>query len=97
LELQLEELETAATEDEIAAEQAASFAGGIIPARSRARAFAQVISGASAARAGYFAGSDACLCCRAAGRLRKLDEDVTETLESIPRQSERWRMGVRLE
>jgi Transposase C of IS166 homeodomain len=58
LELQLEELETAATEDEIAAEQAASSAGGTIPAVHAQEAFAQVISGASTARAGYCAGSD---------------------------------------
>lgn len=84
LELQLEELETAATEDALAAEQAAEKA-------SKVRAFTRrhpvrkpfpdhlprerVVVEAPAA----------CTCC-GSDRIVKMGEDVTETLEVIPRQ-----------
>ncbi len=84
LELQLEELETAATEDGLAAEQAAEKA-------SKVRAFTRrhpvrkpfpdhlprerVVVEAPAA----------CTCC-GSDRIVKMGEDITETLEVIPRQ-----------
>jgi transposase len=83
MELHLEELEAAATEDEVAAEQAA--------ATTQVRAFAR----RKPARAPFPAhlprervivpGPTTCACCGST-RLAKLGEDVTETLEVVPRQ-----------
>ena len=50
-------------------------------AQTRAPAFA----GASAARTGRLSGADLCSCC-GGKNLRKIGEDVTETLEVVPRQ-----------
>jgi len=83
MELGLEELESAATEDEIAAEQAAARTtnvAGFARKRPSRQPFPEhlprerVVEPAPAT----------CLCCGGA-RLRKLGEDVTETLEVIPR------------
>src|SRR6202795_3220638 len=79
IELQFEELESSATEDEIAAEMAvaktttgAAFTRKPLPDHlPRERVIVP--------------GPTTCLCC-GSGRLRKLGETVTETLESIPRQ-----------
>ena len=85
MELQLAEAEAAATEDELAAERAVATTkrGGLHTQapRSNATPF-QTTCPASAwsSRA-----PTACTCCGGA-RLRKLGEDVTRTLESIPRQ-----------
>ena len=84
MELQLEELESAATEDEIAAERAAGQDDECRGLHAQAPG-AQALPRASAARAGGRAGADRLPCCGGA-RLRKLGEDVTETLEVIPRQ-----------
>ena len=82
LELQLEELEASATEDELAAEREVPRhdRGGVHAASGRPEA----IPRASAARAGDRARVRACPCC-GGSRLSKLGEDVTETLEVIPR------------
>lgn len=87
LELQLEELETAATEDELAAEQAAASAGDTIPVRpfTRKKPSRKPFPAHLPRERVIVPGPTACLCC-GGGRLRKLGEDVTETLESIPRQ-----------
>jgi transposase len=83
MELQLEELEAAATEDEVAAEKAAATA--------QVRAFTR----RKPSRAPFPAhlprervivpGPATCACCGST-RLAKLGEDVTETLEVVPRQ-----------
>lgn len=84
MELGLEELEAAATEDEIAAEQAiakTTHVAAFVRKRPARQPFPdhlpreQVVEPAPAS----------CLCCGGT-RLRKLGEDVTETLEVIPRQ-----------
>ena len=87
LELQLEELETAATEDELAAEQAAASAGDTMPVRpfTRKKPSRKPFPAHLPRERVIVPGPTACLCC-GGGRLRKLGEDVTETLESIPRQ-----------
>src|SRR6201993_2788486 len=84
MELELEELEAAATEDEVAAEKAAA-------ATTQVRAFTR----RKPARAPFPAhlprervivpGPTACACC-GSKRLAKLGEDITETLEVVPRQ-----------
>jgi transposase len=83
MELQLEELEAAATEDEVAAEKAA--------ATTQVRAFTR----RKPARKPFPAhlprervvvpGPTTCSCC-GSSRLAKLGEDVTERLEVVPRQ-----------
>jgi transposase len=83
MELELEEMEAAASEDELAAEKAA--------AATRVRAFSR----RKPARKPFPAhlprervivpGPTTCACC-GSGRLAKLGEDVTERLETVPRQ-----------
>ena len=84
LELTFEELASTATEDEIAAEKAAAHATEVAPyvrKRPARQPFPEhlprehVLEPAPAA----------CQCCGGA-RLRKLGEDITETLEVVPRQ-----------
>ena len=85
MELQLEELEATATEDELAAEKAAARTATvtIVPAQA---AVAQAVPRAPAARARRRSPRpSSCPCCGSA-KLSKLGEDVTETLEVIPRQ-----------
>ncbi len=84
MELELEELEASASEDDMAAQAAAAQASRTIPPRKRPsrRAFPEH----AAARARRGPGTGACPCCGSA-RLSKLGEDVTETLEVVPR---RW-------
>src|ERR1700757_1289580 len=87
MELQLEELEATVAEDEFAAEKAAASAGETIAVAAFARH--------KPARKSFPAhlprerivllGPDACACC-GSKRLGKLGEDVTETLEVVPRQ-----------
>ncbi len=87
IELQLEELESSATEDEIAAEMAVAKTTTVAaftrkrPARKR---FPEHLPRERV----IVPGPTACLCC-GGERLRKLGEDVTETLESIPGQ---WKL-----
>jgi transposase len=85
LELQLEELETAAAQDEAAAE---------MPEAGRDETVVRTFTRRKPVRAPLPAhlprervvvpGQTACPCC--GGRLAKLGEDVTETLEVVPRQ-----------
>jgi transposase len=86
LELQLEELEAAATEDELAAEIAAKAAAGSSAVKSferRKPVRAPLPEHLPRERVVLPA---PCSCPDCGGRLAKLGEDVTETLEVIPRQ-----------
>lgn len=84
LELQLEDLEAAATEDELAAERAAAqttAVAGFTRRRPSRQAFPAHLPRERVVVPGP-------ACCAGCGgtRLAKLGEDVTETLEVIPRQ-----------
>jgi transposase len=84
LELQLEELEASATEDELAAERAAARTTKVA-AFTRQRPVRKPFPGHLPRERVVVPGPAACPCCGGA-RLSKLGEDVTETLEVIPRQ-----------
>jgi transposase len=83
MELGLEELEAAATEDEIAAEQAAARTTNVA-AHARKRPSRQPFPAHLPRERVVEPAPATCQCCGGA-RLRKLGEDVTETLEVIPR------------
>ena len=87
MELGLEELESAATEDEIAAEQAAARTTNVA-AFTRKRPARQPFPEHLPRERVVVPAPTNCLCC-GGGRLRKLGEDVTDTLEVIPR---RWKV-----
>src|SRR3981081_1858190 len=87
IELQFEELESSATEDEIAAEMAIAKTT-TVAAFTRKRPARKPFPAHLPRRRGIGPGPTTCLCC-GSGRLRKLGESVTETLESIPR---RWKV-----
>src|ERR1700738_826142 len=84
MELAFEELESSASEDEIAAERATAKTTNVVaftrkrPAR---RPFPEHLPRERVVERG----PTPCLCCGST-RLRKLGEDITETLEVIPRQ-----------
>jgi len=87
MELQLEELEAAATEDEVAAEKAAAktqTAQGFQRKRPSRKPFPDHLPRERV----VIAAPESCPCC-GSKRLSKLGEDVTETLEVIPR---RWKV-----
>src|ERR1700674_3610657 len=84
IELAFEELESSATEDEIAAESAVAKTTNVA-AFTRKRPARQPFPEHLPRERVIVPGPTACLCCGGA-RLRKLGEDVTETLEVIPRQ-----------
>src|SRR5271169_4357610 len=84
IELQFEELESSATEDEIAAEMAVAKTTAVA-AFTRKRPARKPFPEHLPRERVIVPGPTACLCC-GGGRLRKMGEDVTETLESIPRQ-----------
>jgi len=84
MELAFEELESSATEDEIAAESAVAKTTNVA-AFTRKRPARQPFPEHLPRERVIVPGPTACLCC-GGGRLRKLGEDVTETLEVIPRQ-----------
>lgn len=84
MELELEELEATATEDEIAAEQAAAKATKVA-AFTRKRPSRQPFPEHLPRERIVVPGPTACDCCGGT-RLRKLGETITETLEVIPRQ-----------
>jgi transposase len=84
LELQLEELEASATEDELAAERAAAKTT-TVAAFTRKRPSRKPFPEHLPRERVIEPAPTACLCC-GSERLRKLGEDVTETLEVIPRQ-----------
>jgi transposase len=84
MELQLAELEASATADEIAAEQAVAKTTTVGPF-SRARPTRKPFPEHLPRERVIVPGPQSCTCC-GGERLSKLGEDVTETLESIPRQ-----------
>ena len=84
MELALEELEAAATEDEVAAEQAAA-ATTQVRAFTRRKPARQPFPAHLPRERIIVPGPTACACC-GSNRLAKLGEDITETLEVIPRQ-----------
>ena len=87
MELRLEELEAAATEDELAAEKAAArtqTARFFQRARPSRKPFPEHLPRERV----VIAAPEACPCCGSA-KLSKLGEDITETLEVIPR---RWKV-----
>jgi transposase len=84
LELQLEELEASATEDEIAAESAVAKTMHVA-AFTRKRPARKPFPDHLPRERVVEPGPTFCLCC-GSERLRKLGEDITETLEVIPRQ-----------
>jgi transposase len=85
LELQLEELEASATEDEIAAESAVAAKTTHVAAFTRKRPARKPFPDHLPRERVVEPGPTFCLCC-GSERLRKLGEDITETLEVIPRQ-----------
>ena len=84
MELQLEELEAAATEDELAAEQAAAKTT-TVAAQARKRPARKPFPAHLPRERVVEPGPTTCPCC-GGKRLSKVGEDVTETLEVIPRQ-----------
>jgi len=84
MELELEELEAAATEDEIAAERAAARTTNVAPF-TRKRPSRQPFPAHLPRERVVIPAPTTCDCCGGT-RLRKLAETVTETLEVIPRQ-----------
>jgi transposase len=86
MELQLEELEAAATEDELAAEKAAASSDtASVRAFGRRRPARKAFPAHLPRERVIVPGPTACACC-GSQRLAKLGEDVTETLEVVPRQ-----------
>jgi transposase len=83
-ELAFEELESSASEDEIAAEHAVAKTTNVV-AFTRKRPARQPFPEHLPRERVVEPGPTACQCCGSA-RLRKLGEDITETLEVIPRQ-----------
>ena len=88
MELQLEDAEAALSEDELAAEAAAAKAGTVAPSERRRRGGRKPFPEHLPRERIVVPGPIACACC-GSDRLRKLGEDVTETLEVIPR---RWKV-----
>ena len=84
MELAFEELASSATEDEIAAERAVAKTT-TVAAFTRKRPARQPFPAHLPRERVVEPAPTACLCCGSA-RLRKLGEDITETLEVIPRQ-----------
>jgi transposase len=86
MELHLEELETAATEDELAAERAAGEVKAMnVPGFTRNRPVRKPFPEHLPRERVVLPGPTACDCCGSA-RLAKLGETVTETMEAIPRK-----------
>jgi transposase len=87
MELQLEELEAAATEDELAAEKAA-VRTQTVQSFQRKRPARKPFPAHVPRERVVIAAPESCPCC-GSKKLSKLGEDVTETLEVIPR---RWKV-----
>jgi transposase len=87
MELAFEELESSASEDEIAAARAVAKTTNIV-AFTRKRPARQPFPEHLPRKRVVEPGPTTCQCCGSA-RLRKLGEDITETLEVIPR---RWKV-----
>jgi transposase len=83
MELQLEDLEAAATADELAAENAASQAQ-TVKSFQRKRPSRKLFPDHLPRERVVIAAPESCPCC-GSDRLSKLGEDITETLEVIPR------------
>jgi transposase len=83
MELQLEELEATATEDELAAEQAAR--SQTVQSFQRKRPSRKPFHEHLPRERVVIAAPASCPCC-GSDRLSKLGEDITETLEVVPRQ-----------
>jgi transposase len=83
MELQLEDLEAAATEDELASEKAAAGAQTVRPPQ-RKRPLRKPFPDHLPRERVVIAAPESCPCCRSA-RLSKRGEDITETLEVVPR------------
>src|ERR1700721_1081300 len=84
MELAFEELESSATEDELAAERAAAKTTNVV-AFTRKRPARQPFPEHLPRERVVEPSPSTCQCCGSV-RLRKLGEDITETLEVIPRQ-----------
>jgi transposase len=84
MELGFEEIESSATEDEIAAEAAVARTTNVA-AFTRKRPSRRPFPGHLPRERVVEPGPTACQCC-GGSRLRKLGEDITETLEIVPRQ-----------
>ena len=87
LELQLDELEASATEDELAAERAVTGTTEVTGFTRRKLARKPFPAQLPRERV-VVPGPTSCACCGSA-KLSKIGEDITETLEAIPRQ---WKM-----
>jgi transposase len=87
MELQLEDLMAAATEDELAAEKAAAQTQTVNSFQLRHPVRKPFPEHLPRERV-VIPGPDSCPCC-GSSKLSKLGEDITETLEVIPRQ---WKM-----
>jgi transposase len=87
MELELEELEAATAEDELAAEKAMAAAGDrtLVRAFTRKKPSRKPFPAHLPRERVIVPGPTACACCGST-RLAKLGEDVTETLEVVPRQ-----------
>src|SRR5262249_21581149 len=83
MELQLEELEAAATEDEVAAEKAAATTE--VRAFTRRKPARKPFPAHLPRERVIVPGPTTCSCC-GSSRLAKLGEDVTERLQGVPRQ-----------
>jgi transposase len=87
MELQLEELEAAATEDEQAAERAAAQTQSV-KSFQRKRPSRKPLPDHLPRERVVIAAPESCPCC-GSNKLSKLGEDITETLEVVPR---RWKV-----
>lgn len=87
MELELEDLEASAAQDEIAAEMAGRAAGDTshVPAHTRAKPMRKAFPEHLPRERVVVPGPTSCACC-GSSKLAKLGEDITETLEVIPRQ-----------
>jgi transposase len=85
MELQLEELEAAVAEDEMAAGKAAAAAGTPVGAFTRKRPARKPFPADLPRERIIVPGPTTCACCGST-KLAKLGEDITETLEVVPRQ-----------
>lgn len=84
MELQLEELEATATEDELAAQRAAAQTQAVKPFQRR-RPSRKPLPDHLPRQRVVITAPKSCPCC-GSSKLSKLGEDITETLEVIPRQ-----------
>lgn len=85
LELQLEELEAAVTEDALAAEQAATGTDATVCAFTRRKPLRRAFPAHLPRERVVIEAPTSCSCC-GSDHIVKMGEDITETLEVIPRQ-----------